>query len=250
MPFIRGCVTQQTLVKCGQRMMPMISHQKNLLRSGHWPNVAKKWCPSSKDFVSLQTLTKCGPNFAPHWRTLSRRGLWPNVVHIVPLVGGLCHAADFDQMWSKMCPSSEDFVSLRGLRPNVVQTFHPCWKNLSRSGLQPNVVQTCVPWWRTSFCYGVRPCMDQQRDHHWKRPVPNNWILIIDQCETETASPITLPYDQYTKRYSSKQALTKKWRISYPSCDKWQMMWITHKHHQYSIVLDERGKHSYSIYLD
>jgi hypothetical protein len=28
------------------------------------------------------------------------------------------------------------------------------------------------------------------------------------------------------------------------------MTWIAHNHHQYSIVLDERGKHSFSIYLD
>jgi hypothetical protein len=28
------------------------------------------------------------------------------------------------------------------------------------------------------------------------------------------------------------------------------MTWIAHNHHQYSIVLDERGKHSYRIYLD
>jgi hypothetical protein len=49
-------------------------------------------CPSSEDFVSSWTLTKCGPKNAP-------------------LIGGLCHAADFNQMWSEMCPSSEDFVS-------------------------------------------------------------------------------------------------------------------------------------------
>jgi hypothetical protein len=48
--------------------------------------------PSLEDFVSSRTLTKCGPKNAP-------------------LIGGLCHAADFDQMWSKMCPSLEDFVS-------------------------------------------------------------------------------------------------------------------------------------------
>ncbi len=76
-------------------------HQKTLSCSGHWPNVAKKWCPSSEDFVSL---TKCGPNCAPRWRTLSRSGLQPNVVQSVPLVGGLCLTADFDQMWSKHVP--------------------------------------------------------------------------------------------------------------------------------------------------
>ena len=32
---------------------------------------------------------------------------------MMPLVGGLCLTADFDQMWSKLCPSSEDFVTQR-----------------------------------------------------------------------------------------------------------------------------------------
>ncbi len=40
-------------------------------------------------------------------------GLRPNVVQKLPLVGGLCHTADFDQMWSKNCPASEDFVTQR-----------------------------------------------------------------------------------------------------------------------------------------
>ena len=52
-------------------------------------------CPSSEDFVSSRTSTKCGQKNAP-------------------LIGGLCLAADFDQMRSKkMCPSLEDFVSSR-----------------------------------------------------------------------------------------------------------------------------------------
>jgi hypothetical protein len=33
------------------------------------------------------------------------------VAQNVPLVGGLCHAVDFDQMWPKMCPLLEDFVT-------------------------------------------------------------------------------------------------------------------------------------------
>ena len=60
------------------------------------PRTKDSLCPSSEDFVSSRTLTKCGPKNAP-------------------LIGGLCHAADFDQMWSKMCPSLEDFVSSRTL---------------------------------------------------------------------------------------------------------------------------------------
>ncbi len=40
---------------------------------------SKKICPSSKDFVSQQTSTNYGQKFAPHRRTLSHHGLWPNV---------------------------------------------------------------------------------------------------------------------------------------------------------------------------
>ncbi len=59
-----------------------------------------------------------------------------------------------------------------------------------------------------------------------------------------------MPCDQYAKRYPCQQALTKKWQVLYPSHNKWQMTWIAYNHHQCSIVHDERGKHSYSIYLD
>jgi hypothetical protein len=61
-------------------------------------------CSLLEDFVSLRTLTKCGPKCAPHWRTLSHCGLQLNVVRNVPLVGGLCHAVAFEQMWSKHGP--------------------------------------------------------------------------------------------------------------------------------------------------
>ncbi len=162
-------------------------------------------CPSFKDFVMQRTSTKCGPNCAPHWRTLSRSGLWPNVARIVPLIGGLCHTADFNQMWPKLCPLLEDFVTQRTstkcgpkyaprwrtlshcrLRPNVVRAYAPHWRTLSYSGLWPNVVQTCAPQWRTLFCYGVWPHMDRQCTHDWKRPVPNKWILIVNQRRTKT----------------------------------------------------------------
>ncbi len=143
-------VTQWTLVKCGQKLIPMIGQWMKLLRSRQWPNMAKNnyapcqrtlshfWLrpnmaqivpligvlcravdfnqmwpnlsPSLEDFVTQWTSTKCCPNCAPHWRTLSCSGLQPNVAQIVPLVGGLCHAADFDH---KMCPLSEDSVSLQ-----------------------------------------------------------------------------------------------------------------------------------------
>ncbi len=123
-------VTQQTMAKCGKNNDSPC--QRTLSHCGLWPNVVQivpligglchavdfdqiwsKLCSSSEDFVMQRTLTICGPNCSPHWRTLSRSGLWSNEAQIVPLVGGLCHAADFDQMWSKMCPSLEDFVSLQ-----------------------------------------------------------------------------------------------------------------------------------------
>ncbi len=210
-----------------------------------WP----KMCPSLEDFVTQRTLTKCGPKCAPHRRTLSRSGLWPNVAQNEPLIGRLCHAADFNQMWPKMCPSLEDFVMQRTLT-NCGPKCAPRRRTFSRSKLQPNVVQTCAFQQVTLFCYGVQPHMDRQCTHHRKRPVPSKQILIVDQRGNKPPYPITMPCDQYAKRYPYQQASTKKWRVSYPSCNKWQMTRITHNHHQCSIVLDERGKHSYSIYLD
>jgi hypothetical protein len=147
---------------------------------------------------------------APHWRTLSRSGLQPNVAQNVPLVGGLCHTADFDQISSKHVP------------------FHG----------------------RLLFATGF--------DHIWI----NNVLIIkngryqakgfqsLINAELKPPSPITMPCDWYAKRYPCQQASTKKWQVSYPSRDKWQMTRIAHNHHTCSIVLNERGKHSYSIYLD
>ncbi len=100
----------------------------------------KQWCPLLEDFVSLRTLTECGPNCAPHWRTLPRSGLWPNVARIVPLIGGLCHAADFDQMWPELCPSLEDFVTQR-TSTKCGLNCAPHWRTLSHSRLWPNVAQ-------------------------------------------------------------------------------------------------------------
>ncbi len=112
-------VTQWTIAKCGKN---------------------EKFSPLSEDFVWLRTSTKRGPNCAPHWWTLSCSGLWPNVAQIVSLIGGLCRAANFDQMWTKLCPSLEDFVTQRTLTkcgPNCA--LHR--RILSRSGLRPNVAQ-------------------------------------------------------------------------------------------------------------
>jgi hypothetical protein len=124
-------VTQRTMAKCGKIMMPLVG---GLCLTADFDQMWSKLCPLSEDFVTQWTLTKCGPNFAPHWRTLSRSGLRPNVAQIVPLIGGLRHAADFNQMWPKLCPSSEDFVTQRTLN-KCDPKCAPCWRTLSHCGL-------------------------------------------------------------------------------------------------------------------
>ncbi len=141
---------------------------EDVSHSGLWPNVARECClwlviRRSCHAVDIGQIWQ--KNDAPCWRTLSHCRLWLNVVQIVPLIGGLCHAAaDFDQMWSKLCPLLVDFVMQQtltkcgpkcapclrtlshcGLWPNVVQTCAPRWRTLSLCGLWPNVVQTCAP---------------------------------------------------------------------------------------------------------
>jgi hypothetical protein len=183
-PSLEDFVTQPTLTKCG-------------------PNCAPRWRTLS--LVMQLTSTKCGPKCAPCWRTLSHHGLWPNVVQKcaphwrtlscselqpnvvqnVPLVGGLCLTVNSDQMWSEMCPSSEDFVSLQILTkcgPNICPLSEDFVTQRTLTKCSPNM----CPWWRTLFCYGVWPHMDQQCTHHRKRPVPNKRILSIDRCGTET----------------------------------------------------------------
>jgi hypothetical protein len=127
-----------------------------------WP----KLCPSSEDFVTKQTSTKCGPNCAPCWRTLSCSRLQPNVVQNVPLIRGLCLTADFDQMWSEHMPL------VGGLCHTA--DFNQMW---SRHVLLNGVL-----------------CFAMEFDHIWinnvliieKRLVPNKRILIIDQRRTIT----------------------------------------------------------------
>jgi hypothetical protein len=65
----------------------------------------------------------------------------------MPFVRGLCHTADFDQMWSKHVPL--------GRRLHFAMEFDHVWIN--------NVLLIK------------------------KRPVPNKRIIIVDQCGTETA---------------------------------------------------------------
>jgi hypothetical protein len=91
-------------------------HWRTSSRSGLRPNVVKKNCPSSEDFFSSRTLTKCGPILRPlsedfvSSRTSTKCGpiLRPSL-------------EDFVSSWtSTKCgpilrPSSEDFVSSRTL---------------------------------------------------------------------------------------------------------------------------------------
>jgi hypothetical protein len=131
MPLVRGLCLTADLDQMWPKSAP---HQRTLSCSRLQPNVAQNvrliggpchaadfdqmWpemCPLLEHFVMQWTSTKCGPKCFPHQRTLSCSGLQPNVAKTVPLVGGLCRAADFDQIWPKMCPSLEDFVSQRTL---------------------------------------------------------------------------------------------------------------------------------------
>ncbi len=151
-----------------QRMMPMIDHRRNLSRSGHWPNLAKKWCPLPEDFVSLRTLTKYGPNCAPHWRTLSHSKLWPNVVQNAPLVEGLCLTADFNQMWAKMCPSLEDFISQQTLTrcgPNMcssLEDFVMLWTS-TKCGLNMGPLTGDFVLLRSLTKYGSTTCSSSKK---------------------------------------------------------------------------------------
>ena len=53
--------------------------------------------------VTKWTPTKCGPNIAPRRRTLSHSGLLTKCGReFFAPCGGLCHAADSNQMWSIM----------------------------------------------------------------------------------------------------------------------------------------------------
>jgi hypothetical protein len=143
--WYKEIVTQQTRTKCCQKVyhtedidqmwsktiLPLMGGLCHADSDQMWSND----CPSCEDFVT-RTPTKCGPKIAPHGRTLSR-GLQPNVVQRLPLIGGLCHA-DSDQMWSNDCPSWEDFVTRTSTKCGPM--IAPHGRTLSH-GLRPNVVQ-------------------------------------------------------------------------------------------------------------
>ena len=113
---------------------------KEKSRLGHQPNMVtqEKVCLSSEDFVTSRTSTKSGPKkmCTSSDDFVTSRSLTKSGPKNVPLVRGLCHVTDFDQIngpnvrpssedfvtsrtstkyGPKMCPSSEDFVMSRTL---------------------------------------------------------------------------------------------------------------------------------------
>jgi hypothetical protein len=187
--------------------MPLIG---GLCHAADFAQMRSKMCPLLEDFVSLQTLTKCGPNCAPHPRTLSRSGLQPNVVQIVPFIGGLCHAADLDQMWSKMCPSLEDFVSLQTLTrcgPNMCPSLEDfvTLRTLTKCG--PNMCPLTGDFvlLQSSTTYGSTMCSSSKNTS-----TKQIGLRASDNAELKPPYPITLPYDQCTRWYPYQQASTKK----------------------------------------
>jgi hypothetical protein len=56
-----------------------------------------------------------------------------------PLIRELYHAADFSQMWPKICPSLEDCITQQQTLAKCGQKYAPHRRTLSCSGLQPNV---------------------------------------------------------------------------------------------------------------
>jgi hypothetical protein len=157
--------------------------------------------------------------------------------NLMPLVGGLCLTVDFDQMWSKICPLPEEFVSLRTATKCAPKCAR-CWRTLSHYGLGPNVVQNvllvgglCLTadfdhMWSKHLLLirGLAHAADC--DQMWSKNVPleggiffatefdHIWInnkLIIEKglyqtngleasidAELKLLSPITLPFDQPT----------------------------------------------------
>jgi len=170
------------------------------------PRTKDLLCPSSEDFVSSRTLTKCGPKNAP-------------------LIGGLCHAADFDQMWSEMCPSSEDFVSSRTstkcgpiMCPSLedfvtLRTFDQIW-----SIIHPSLEDFVAS--RTFLTNSSRSTNIQVKTNSlFDRPEP-------------------LKGSSFAEKHHMTQALTKKWHNSFPCklIDQWRGSRTPITTKQYSII--------------
>ncbi len=210
-------------------------------------------------------------NDVPCWRTLSHCRLWPNVVQNVPLIGGHCLTVDFDQMWSKMCLLLEDFVSLRihqmwskmcplledfvSLRtstrcgPNMcpsledfvtLRTSTKCGPNMCPLTedfvLLPSLTTygstTCSSSKRASTKQTVSKHQSVQNWNHHLR-LRCHMIYILEGIRTNE------PWKKMTHLVSITQKVTNdKWRGSHTAITD------TASYH------NERGKHSYRIYLD
>ena len=132
LPLVGGLCHTADFDQMWSQKLPLVGE---LCHTADFDQMWSKNCPSLEDFVAQRTSTKCGPKIAPRRRTLSHSGLRPNVVPKLPLVGGLCHTADFDQMWSKKLPLVRRTLSHSGLRPNVVPKLPLVRRTLSHSGL-------------------------------------------------------------------------------------------------------------------
>jgi hypothetical protein len=183
-------------------------HWRTLSCSGFWPNVAQN-VPLIGGLCYRVDLTKYGLKCAPCWKTLSCSRLWPNVAQNLPLVGGLCHTADFNQMRSEMCPSSEDFVMQR--------TSTKCGPNLCLLTGDCILLQGLITYGSTMYSSS-------------RRPVPNKRILIVNQCRTKTT---VSNYKYHVINMLKSIRANKLWQrndgycIHYATNDKWHGLHTT-----------------------
>ncbi len=170
------------------------------------PRLKDLLCPSLEDFVSSRTLTKCGPKNAP-------------------LIGGLCHAADFDQMWSEMCPSSEDFVSSRTSTK---------WGPIMRPSLEDFVML----WTFDQIWLIMRPSLEDLVASRTFLTNSSRSTHIQVKTNSLFDRPEPLKGSSFAEKRHMTRASTKKWHNLFPCklIGQWcgSCMPITTK--QYSIV--------------
>jgi hypothetical protein len=186
-------------------------------RTCHAADIGQMWqkmMPLVGGLGSLWISTKCSPN-APCWSTLSHCGLQPNVVQNVPLVGGFCLTADFNQMWSEMCPLLEDFVMLR--------TSTKCGLNMC-----PLTEHFVLLW--SLATYGSITYSLLKGQHKTNSPSPSIDAELNRHLQLHCQMINTLDGIHTNKPW---QKMTHLVSIR----DKWQMTRIAHNHHQCSIVL-------------
>ncbi len=110
---------------------------------------------------------------------------------IVPLVGGLCHVMDFNQMWSKNVPLTEDFVTSRTSTKCGTKKCAPLWRTLSRLWLLPNVVQKCAPCQRTLSHLGLYSVMIrhmprfEKNNNHVRKEGIDQWYPWYERYQSQ-----------------------------------------------------------------